>query len=491
MKYSDTKLIVFLKTFSKEEINELEKFLSLPYFKKGRDPLPLLKVLRKFHPEFSSGDFNEEKIFGELYPGSDYEDKRSAHILRNLSSSLLKAVEEFLFVSRVRENKVLKNRTMLKELLDRNLTRYYEQYLQTSYDDLKSDESISGQDYLENFYIERLNTRYYSTVLDFQNLFKYSFKSVELLSVYFLIDLIRTATTKYIIERRNNMKSESNVIDRLLSELNMDEVLKIYENREQYVYLYFNYNIYKCIVNNKDKEFYEKARKIFFENKSRICRYDKNFFYADLLNIILSGYSEDDFELRKEALFLFKSCLKDGAYKISDDDFMQPHFYRNVILTANLLKEFEWADNFIDKYSNELKPEFRDNMKYYSQAIIRCSTGEFEKSLEYASKVKYDLVNFKVDLKILMLKIFYELKLTEQAYSLTDTFKHYLKNHKEMNPEIKEAHFNYLKYYLMLLKMNLNFNSASVGLLKDQLKSEKLIMQRKWITEKLDKLECQ
>ena len=90
-----------------------------------------------------------------------------------------------------------------------------------------------------------------------------------------------------------------------------------------------------------------------------------------------------------------------------------------------------------------------------------------------------------------MLKIFYELKLTEQAYSLEDTFKHCIKNLKAIEPDVKEAHSYDLKYYLMLLKINMNYDGASISLIKDKLKNEKLIMQRKWITEKLEKPESQ
>ncbi len=70
MKYQDTKLIVFLKTFSKEEINDFEKFISSPYFKKVRDTLPLLKALKKYHPEFDEKKFSEEIVFNKMYPGT-------------------------------------------------------------------------------------------------------------------------------------------------------------------------------------------------------------------------------------------------------------------------------------------------------------------------------------------------------------------------------------------------------------------------------------
>lgn len=84
-------------------------------------------------------------------------------------------------------------------------------------------------------------------------------------------------------------------------------------------------------------------------------------------------------------------------------------------------------------------------MKNYSKALVLYGNGKYEDSLEYISKVKYDLAHFKLDVKILMLKIFYELKLVEQAHSLTDTFRYFIKSSTKMREKIKESYNNLLK----------------------------------------------
>jgi hypothetical protein len=489
MEYNDTKLIVFLKTFSPEELSEFEKFLTVPYFRRERDLLPFLKTLKKYYPEFSGNDFSKENIFRSLYPDSDYSDKKSDTTLRTLSSYLTTAAEEFLFISRIRKNKILKNRIFLEELLDRNLTKYYEQYISDAYNDLKFSEDEDGSNGLENFYLERLNTRYYSIMLDFKEMFRHNFKSVEMISGYFWIDLLRTAKTKYLAERHGNIKPEANTIDNILENTDMEKILETYRNTSRYIYLAFNYYSLKCLTGGIDLDYYKKAKKVFFENKSSISTRDKNFFYADLINILISGNTKEELKDKKEEYELIKSCLKDKAYKISKDDFMQPDFYRNALLCAVFHNDFKLAEDFVNEYSSELKPEFRDNMKFYSLAMINFSIGKFEESLDYVSKVKYDLVHFKIDLKVLMLKIFYELNLTEQVYSLTDTFRHYVKNSKLMPLEKKDSYLNYLKYNLQLVKLSQSFNSQQAGIIKNEILQEKNLFQKSWLDEKLDLLE--
>jgi hypothetical protein len=183
------------------------------------------------------------------------------------------------------------------------------------------------------------------------------------------------------------------------------------------------------------------------------------------------------------------SCLDDKAYKISEDDYMQPDFYRNVILFSNRLKRFNWADKFVNEYTNELQPELRDNMMFYSKAVICYGRGEFEKSLDHISKIKYDLVGFKTDVKIFMLRIYYELDMTDQIYSLIDTFKHFIKNSKHMSKDVKDIFSNYLKYFQKIYKIRSLYDKNESGLLRKNLLKEILVCERNWLLEKLDKID--
>lgn len=483
MKYSDNKLIVFLKSFSIQELNEFEKFLNSPFFKQTRDTIPLFKILKKYHPDFSSDKFTETEVFNELYPSLNYSDKKPNDNFRKLSSVLMKSIEEFIYFYDIKNDNLLKNRTIMKRLLQSQLTKYYEQYMQASVSELQKNESDTAQDFLENFYLEKLNTRYYSNIVDFKNLFIQSEKSVENISIYFLIDLFRTAKSNFLAGFNRNFKSGNNTVDRLLETLDMEKILKIFENTPKFVHLYFNYYTYKCLIDKNGNDLYAKVKKLFFEKKSDLTRYEKCLFYSDLLNVALFKNDTGLTEFRKEVFPIMKSCIEDRAYKISDTDVMQIDFYRNVILFANLNKEFDWMKDFINDYSHELKAEYRDNMKLYSLALLNYGTGDFETSLEYISRVKYDLEHLKVDVKILMLKIYHNLNLREQANSLIDTFKHFIKNSKSMPPVLKEGYNNFLNYYLLISKLKPDNIKNEKEIIRSQINKEKYVNLKSWLNE--------
>ncbi|MGB4853132.1 MAG: hypothetical protein WBQ38_12535 [Ignavibacteria bacterium] len=484
----DTKLIAFLKTFSKPELSEFEKFLKSPYFKKERDPLPLFNYLKKHYPGFPSEKINEENILTELYPGESISNKKYKDLIRNISSTLLKAVTDFIFYSGIKNDVQLKNRTILRGFLDRNLIKYYEQYLTESYNYLSLMNQESATAALECFQLEQINTRYFAYTLQYKKFLDHGIKSLEWNSAHFILNLIWTAKIKYLEETYNGAKPDNNFPDKLFEALDIEKAIEAFSNHQKYPEILFNYYTYKSIINGNDLEYYRKAKDIFIPNKVRISRFEKNFFYADLINILSSGKGIGTEYKRKELFEIMRYCVEDKAYKVSEEDFMHPSFYRSAVIHSVAEKEFDWAEKFIENYTGELQKEYADNMKYFTTAVVKFGRRDFEESLKYISKVKYDFVRLKTDVKFLMLKIYYELNLEDPAYCLIDTFKHYASDSKEISEDTRISVKNFLKYYSQLFKIKNIRKSAESGFVKDSIEKEEFLYHKDWLYEKINEL---
>lgn len=57
-------------------------------------------------------------------------------------------------------------------------------------------------------------------------------------------------------------------------------------------------------------------------------------------------------------------------------------------MVASELKELDWLENFINKFSAELAPADRDNMINYTFALLNYERKEYEKALENILKIK-------------------------------------------------------------------------------------------------------
>lgn len=492
MEYKNTKLVNFLRTFSEEEFTEFEEFLESSYQKAGRNLLPFLKLLKRFHPGFTSNELTEEYIFRNLKPGAAYSDKKSQNIIRTLSSSLLKAVEDFLFISRLKTDEIQKNRILLEEILKRNIHKYFGQYLERASVSLDKDDMNFDARLQEWYNLEKLNSGYHSAVFEMNKFFEHNSKAFGYLSISFWLELLNIAKLNLLSLDNRRVNIENEMVNVFLESADFEKVINLFKGHKYYTNLCFNYYIYRSLAGKKDFSFYEKAKKIFYDNRDSISRHDKNYFYSDLINFLQYGPIYNRSDQKAEHLSVIKSCLEDKGYKLNDADFMHPNFYRNAILLAESMNEHKWAEEFIEKFSDELNPEIRDNMKHYSGALINYSKGEFEKALTEISKIRYEQAFFGTDIKVLMLRIFYELDLFEQALYLIDAFKHYIKTSPNLSKDFTEAHNNYLNYYKKLMKLKSEDGKKridEINYLQKKINEEKFIIQRRWLGEKLGELD--
>ena len=118
---SEIKLIQILRTFSNEEFASFKKFASSPYFNEGRNLIPLINVLKKFHPEYDESKFKKDLVFEALYPG----EKFKPALLDKLFSRTTKLAEYFLIQISNEKNEIRNYTLLAKEYSNRNIGKLF------------------------------------------------------------------------------------------------------------------------------------------------------------------------------------------------------------------------------------------------------------------------------------------------------------------------------------------------------------------------------
>jgi hypothetical protein len=172
-----------------------------------------------------------------------------------------------------------------------------------------------------------------------------------------------------------------------------------------------------------------------------------------MVNYCVQQFGKKFEEVKLEGLNVYKKMIENDAYSISENEYMQALTYRNVIQFCLTNKDAKWLEYFIGKYSDKLSPDLRNDLRNFAYADLYFMQKKFEKALEVISKINHEFFLFKMDLKNLLMKIYYELNYTEPAFSLVDTFKHFITNSKEISELHKETIKNYIKYYFIILRI--------------------------------------
>ena len=127
-------------------------------------------------------------------------------------------------------------------------------------------------------------------------------------------------------------------------------------------------------------------------------------------------------------------------------------------------------------------------MYHYCYAHIYFENKEFDTALNNLTKIKHDYFALKIDVKLLQLKIYYELSMYEQIYNQIDSFKHFITNHELLLPARRNKIKDFIMYYERVLKAKFKDDKESAGYLTEGLNKKTDKQFFKWLLQKAEEL---
>lgn len=476
-----SKLIEMMRTFSRDELKSFEDFVSSPYYNKKSSLSLLLKNISKFKPEYTGKNLDRKKIYGKLFPGRAYNDK----IMRNMMSELLKLGETFLELSYYKKQISDKYKFLLNELLQRNLYKSFEKNLNIA-KEIFQKSYINEDNYFD---ILNINSLQHSYNIRKEHKLEKSPDSSLYLDPLFAFFSMYFFKANYNIASKNvdynffyDFTVEMKFIDSLI------EYIKKKSLKSEPIILIY-YNMLMLYLKPDDERFFYDSRNLIKQYKDSFSQIERrNFHYA------LTGYcnrktASGDRTYIYKGFEIYKEMVHEKTYAYGSNDVMQPVIFKNIVKQGVMVKEFDWTINFVETFKEKLTIGFDQNLYHFSLALIHFKKREFDRSFEFLSKVNYENVKDKVDVKCLLIQLYYELNSYENMLSQIDAFKHFLHNDKLLSRKIKDVHLNFARFVLKLI--NIKFKTSEeydIGAFKNEL-NKTISYEKGWLTEKIEELE--
>jgi hypothetical protein len=455
-----SKLISILSKFSKDEIKNFGKFISSPYFLKGRDLYPAYRLLIKYYPDFDSHELTEEHFYKTINPGKKFEKSSSVHLIHVLFSELTALAEKFMVYSSIESGKY---------------DYYYNIFLAESYRDKNINEPVlkilkKNTKLLDNdmnkfdYYMKRLETNMsVSGVLYTQNKNKdgYEYSRNNLMYIYAVIfDLMNKFVNEYFVNSYSyNFEYKGFALIKQFIETFSPELLRKNCNDDTYETMnlaILNYYMIKSRLDENDKTSLDEALKIYSSIFTRITRFVKWFNFVMLFNRFFGRIRFDRYYLEK-ANELVDFVWQKGIFSTYEKINLHLGSYHSALLVKAALVDSSELKNFIDKYTSELDPHLINEAKEYSYALLHFKSRNYSEALKIVSLK--DLLNFpslKINKHKLKICCLYELSYPEEALNAIDSFEHYLRNNKYVSEIIKTENLKFAAGIKKLIRIQFN-----------------------------------
>jgi hypothetical protein len=486
----DSKVAEILKTLDKAELKDLGKFIESPYFSRGRDVMPLFNALKTFHPSFDHPNLTREFIYNKIYPGKKYGDAKSDSLLKTLMSDLLKLCTEYLAYSEFKNDKSRRSTYLLKQLRERKLYKAFEKEYAVTKNSLSSYGPVNVDSFHDLYSNANEYTAYCIDTGNIQGVFDSLLSGGEYSLTHSLIKAfmnrdLKASTIAF------NINYKPNFSDFMIESLDSEKMLtQMRESNSEF--LPFIEVFYTANLMSKHPE----TDIHFFKLKSLLEKYidlfehsQKYILYSMLLSYCArkSTYG-NDVKFVHEEFEIQDKILKLGIYRYSPKDDFQVNSFRNYVLTALDVNKIDWLEEFVEKYYMELHPDHRENMRYYTLAHVYFCRKEHEKALDYINKVKYNYFLFKIDVRYLMFRLYYEMGYDEQAFSTLSSIAQFLKESKDLSEGFRKRGNKFVKYSRELLRRKTERNTKDLDHFKKQVKESDDVNSRGWILEKIEEM---
>ena len=268
-------LIEILRTFSKDEMARFDDFTASPYHNKKSNVTKLYRSLKKFAPDFPPEKIAKEEIWKLVFPGKEY----NYGIMKNLIYDLNKLAVKFLELE-IHSQKTFENDlNQLDSYRLKNLKSLFIKKLAESRETLDAS-PLDNQTHYRRYMLECSEMSF----VDYGYLFPLKEHDYHAEINKSLLLFYCTNQLYHNISSVQYSFNSSAVMDREAHA----KLLEIYDGSPyKDPYTEILERSYKALAGPGNKDDYENAKKVFFENYNKCA---KDIQYDLTTNIKLIGY---------------------------------------------------------------------------------------------------------------------------------------------------------------------------------------------------------
>lgn len=432
-----SRLVGILRTFSKKELRDFNKWLHSPVHNLRKDVQDLFGYLAGEGKIVKSNLLNKELIFKSIFPNEEFNDakmRQSVHFLMN-------ALENFLVYSEIIKDQVNAKTILASVYRKRSLPKSFQkamneakkEQIKNQYKDwryLFSDYLLEEEKYTYNSRLRR------TTDMNLQ-------EAADALDTTYLSNKLRQMCL--MLSHQAVYKKEY--------EIGMhNEILKYVESKNflEIPAIAIYYYSYKATT-EKDKEHYFLSLKNQIEQNGHLFRQAEiRDIYLLAINYCIFKINEANKKFFTESFDIYKRGIETGI--LMENGILSHRTFLNIVLNGTYLKEYDWVAYFIDSYKEFLEINHRENMSNYCWARLHFEKGDFDKSMKLLSQFEYNDILMNLTAKTLLLKMYYQQEEIDALDSLLDSIGIYLRRKKVIGYH-KSNYKNIIRFTKKLLKV--------------------------------------
>lgn len=466
---------------SKVYLNRFTLFVESPYFNKHNPTKKLHEYLMDLHPNFEEIHCTKEVVFKKVFE----QEKFKLQKLKDVNSILLDLFEQFLASEALKKDNELFRRLEIQECFDNKLNRQTKKVLNVSFKESEKSKINQSKLYYHKYLLNDFAYSFQVTNGDRKTSAFFLQESINNLDRFYFSEKMLLGSA--IINRTSIVKNEFEFL--FFEEIN-DLIKKNTLFFEGDIIIKINQQLF-LLQKALKEEYYYNLKKLISD--CNLNRSELKIYYSFLSNfcirMINSGkqnYLNEQFNLNKE--IISKDLLL-------ENNIISEWSYKNIIAISLRLKEFDWIETFIEKYTRKLKYENYLNAYNYNMANLAYFKKNYDIAQGLLLNVEYTDIFYLLNSKSLLLKIYFDTNEHEPLDYLLHSFRLLVMRQKKISTKLKNGYLNLIKITKSILKIEMKKTTLKqedifikTNDIIEQTKKYDSIADKAWLLEKAENL---
>lgn len=467
-----TKFIQLLKQLNNLQLKHLELFFRSPYHNKREELVRLLHYCMQYAPDFESPHLDRAEAYTAIFPGLALDEKALGYCL----SFSVKLVEDFILAEKVNEDVQLRNLHLMEQYRTWNMEQSFEASLKLARKALENEPLRNADFFLNNYQTDRRENEF------FDQKKKHEYDQSLQQAVDNLDRFYFATKLKYCCEMENRQQLVQKKYNLTLSR-ELLSLIPHYEHLECPPVLIYG-TILRSLTEPENEEHFINLNDLTARYFHYFPPTERREILLYAINYCVRRINRGHYQYQNNLFDVYKRALSNKI--LLENNMLSPWTFSNITLLALKLKEYSWAENFIDECSPYLNESFRSNAYHYNKALLHFEKTDFGLAQKMLMSVQYDDVFYAVKSKMLLMRIYYEENQLDPLFSLGEAFKKYLQRNRILINEKKEIYLNFIKYLISLAKIR-NKDKSRLDGLKARIEQDHIVSNKPWLLAKISK----
>lgn len=462
----DSKLILLLKTFTKEDWRWFRKFLLSPYFNNRAELIVLFDYLRVLSPDFKETGLKKEKVFKKIFPDQSFKEKELSYTM----SYLLTQAEQFLTQRRIETSTPRMNNYLLDALVDRNLDKHYNFHYQKFSNQLDHYKSTHTDFYLLKYQLNEIANIHF----DNQNLRRNDYQlqsTYDSLNQFYFLNILKHSCELLTRQKVYGGHYKFSFTELIVDYLNQQEEIA------PLILIYLQ--IYSFLKEEHTESDFDKLKTLFQKFQSSIPTEEKRLITLRVLNhcAFQINQNRNTEYFTKQSLDFYINGIEEGF--LLTKGFLSPWTFKNVVRHGLNIKKYDFTDDFIQTYHKKLETEFQNDALHYNLADLHYRKKEYPTAQTHLIQVQFSDIFYTLGAKVMLLKIYYETDEIEALFALVASFSIYIRRNKKISDEFRAAFMSFNS----LLSQIIRATKDKIPPIIEKINDTKQLTDRRWLLE--------